>query len=152
MPLPRLSPATTQLPALTEVQWRILRWVPFVATALFSLVMSALAPDGRRPFHIDWSLSLDALEFSIFKPPHIGATAVLAFLAVLAAGRSRWPLALLLTVGVGAGWELCQTTVIGHYARLSDLAPDTLGALIGCMLGTASLWTIEEWPQRTVRQ
>jgi len=135
------------LPVLSDAQWRTLRWLPFVATALFSLVMSALAPDGRRPFHIDWSLSIDALEFSIVKAPHICACAVLAFLAVLGAGRQRWTRALLLTVAVGAGWELCQTTVIGHYARLSDLAPDTLGALIGCMLASASLWTIEEWPQ-----
>ena len=144
---PRRQSQPSTLPALTDAQWRSLRWLPFVATALFSLVMSALAPDGRRPFYIDWSLSLDALEFSIFKPQHIGATAVLAFLAVLAASRQRWPVALLLTVAVGAGWELCQTTVIGHYARLSDLAPDTLGALIGCMLGVAGLWTIEEWPE-----
>jgi VanZ family protein len=153
MPLRHPSPTTALLPTtLTDAQWRKLRWLPFVATALFSIVMSALAPDGRRPFYIDWSLSLDALEFSIVKPQHIGATAVLAFLAALAAGRQRWPLALFLTVAVGAGWELCQTTVIGHYARLSDLAPDTLGALIGCMLATASLWTIEEWPQRTDRR
>jgi len=143
MPI-RRPPQSTTLPALSDAQWRMLRWLPFVATALFSLVMSGLAPDGRRDFYIDWSLSRDALEFSIFKAPHIGATAVLAFLAVLAAGRERWTLALLLAVVVGAGWELCQTTVVGHYARLADLAPDTIGALIGCMLATAALSTIEE--------
>ena len=149
MPSHPVSRSTS--PSLTDVQWRTLRWLPFVATALFSLVMSALAPDGRRPFHIDWSLSLDALEFSIVKAPHISACALLAALAVLGAGRQRWPIALMLTVGVGAGWELCQTTVIGHYARLSDLAPDTLGALIGCMLATATLWTIDSWPATTAR-
>jgi VanZ family protein len=150
MPLHPTSRPTT--PALTDAQWRTLRWFPFVATALFSLVMSALAPDGRRDFHIDWSLSLDALEFSIVKAPHISACALLAALAVLGAGRQRWPLALMLTVAVGAGWELCQTTVIGHYARLSDLAPDTLGALIGCMLAPATLWTIESWPATTAHR
>ena len=142
---PHARPLPTASLQLTESQWRMLRWLPFAAAALFSLVMSAMAPDGRRPFHIDWSLSMDALEFSIVKAPHISACAVLALLAVMATGRQRWPLALLLTVAVGAGWEICQTTVIGHYARLSDLAPDTLGAAIGCLLGAASLWTIEDW-------
>jgi hypothetical protein len=130
---------------LGEAQWRMLRWLPFATAALFSIVMSAMAPDGRRTFHIDWSLSMDALEFSIVKAPHISACAVLALLGVMATGRQRWPLALLLTVAVGAAWEICQTTVIGHYARVSDLAPDTLGAAIGCLLGAASLWTIEDW-------
>lgn len=132
-------------PQLTDAQWRNLRWLPFTAAALFSLVMSAMAPDGRRAFHFDWSLTIDALEFSIVKAPHISACAMLALLGVMATGRQRWPVALLLTVAVGAGWELCQTTVIGHHARLSDLAPDTLGAALGCLLGTASLWTIEDW-------
>ena len=146
MPLQPTSRPSTLL-VLNDIQWRTLRWFPFIATALFSIFMSALAPDGRRPFHIDWSLSMDALEFSIVKAPHIGACALLAFLAVLGTGRQRWTRGLILTVVVGAGWEICQTTVIGHYARLSDLAPDTLGALIGCMLAAASLWTIEEWPR-----
>jgi len=142
---PTARPLPSASLQLTEAQWRLLRWLPFAAAALFSIVMSAMAPDGRRAFHIDWSLSMDALEFSIVKAPHISACAVLALLAVMATGRRRWPLALLLTVAVGAAWEICQTTVIGHYARLSDLAPDTLGAVIGCMLGAASLWTIEDW-------
>ena len=68
---------------------------------------------------------------------------MLAALGVLGSGRDRWPLALALTVLTGAGWELCQTTVIGHHARLSDLAPDTLGAAIGCLLAVAALWTLE---------
>lgn len=117
--------------------------MPFVLAALYSLLMAADAPDGRKPFTIDWSLSRAALEFSIVKAPHIGATAVLAFLGVIAVGRERWTRALLLTVLVGWGWELCQTTVAGHHARLSDLAPDSVGALIGCMLGVAALWTVE---------
>jgi VanZ family protein len=143
MPRHPITTARSQFPTLTDAQWRLLRWLPFVATALFSLLMSAVAPDGRRPFDIDWTLSAATLEFSIVKLPHIGATAVLACLGVLATGRERWPIALGLTVLIGAGWELCQTTVIGHYARLSDLAPDTLGAFMGCMLAAASLWVVE---------
>jgi len=118
----------------------------FAFAAVFSLIMSAMAPAGRRPFHIDWTLDAAALEFSVVKAPHIAACAVLGLLAVLASGRRGWPLALLLTVLVGAGWELGQTTVIGHWARLSDLAPDSLGAAIGCLLGATSLWTIEALP------
>lgn len=120
-----------------------LRWLPFVALALYSLVMAAEAPQGRKPFTIDWSLSRAALEYSLVKAPHIGATAVLGFLGVLAVGRERWTLAFFLTVLVGWGWELCQTTVAGRSARLSDLAPDGVGTLIGCMLGVAALWTVE---------
>ncbi|RQP24286.1 VanZ family protein [Piscinibacter terrae] len=132
-------------PALTEAQWQVLRWLPFAFASLFSIVMSAMAPDGRRAFQIDWSLTMDALEFSIGKAPHISACAVLGLLGMMAAGMRRWHVALALTVATGAAWELCQTTVIGHYARLSDLAPDTLGGLLGCMLGAAVLWTIEDW-------
>lgn len=130
-------------PAFVALPWHTLRWLPFVATALFSLALSAAAPDGRKPFHVDWALNMHVIQFSIVKAPHIAATALLAVLGMLASGRQRWPLALVLTVAVGAGWELCQTTVVGHTARLSDLAPDTLGALIGCMVGGAALWTIE---------
>jgi VanZ family protein len=138
--------AATLRPALTDAQWQVLRWLPFAFASLFSIVMSAMAPDGRRSFVIDWSLTMDALEFSIVKAPHISACAVLGLLGVMASGRRRWHVALSLTVATGAAWELCQTTVIGHYARLSDLAaPDTLGGLLGCMLGAAVLWTIEDW-------
>jgi hypothetical protein len=30
---------------------------------------------------------------------------------------------------VGVGWELAETTVVGHNARLIDLAPDLIGTL-----------------------
>lgn len=79
-------------------QWRRLRWLPFVAAALFSLVMAAQAPDGRHAFSIDWSLGRYALFVSMTKAPHIGAGAVLALFAVLATGRERWHIALLLTM------------------------------------------------------
>lgn len=121
----------------------LLRWLPFVAVALYSLVMAADAPHGRKPFTIDWSLSRAALEYSLVKAPHIGATAVLGLLGVIAVGRERWTLAFFLTVLVAWGWELCQTTVAGRSARLSDLAPDGVGTLIGCMLGVAALWTVD---------
>ena len=137
-----------RFPLLAEAQWQLLRWLPFVGVALFSLVMSAMAPDGRRPFHFDWSLSVAALEFSIVKTPHIAATAFLAVLAMFATGRQRWVLAFTLTVLVGWGWEFGQTTVIGHSARLSDLAPDALGAMLGCAIGTLALSLLDSMPSR----
>gem|GEM_PF-4577379 len=46
-------------------------------------------------------------------------------------------------MGWGWGWELAQSTVIGHQARLADLAPDTVGALLGCIWGACGLWLLE---------
>jgi len=140
-----MKPFARRLP-LSNPRLQLLRWLPFSAAALFSLLMSARAPLGRHPFFIEWSLSLDELEFSIVKLPHLGSCALLAILGTFAAGADRWPLALRLTVLVGAGWELCQTTVIGHYARLADLAPDTVGALVGCAIGVAVLRAFEPRP------
>ena len=111
----------------------LLRWLPFLAVALLSIALAAWAPLGRKPFQLDWSLSAAALSLSIQKPQHILACAVLAPLAVLATGR-RLALAFALVVLVGGCWELVQTTVVGHAARLADLAPDALGAVVGCML------------------
>ena len=122
-----------------------LRWLPFIAAALYSVGMSAEAPLGRHPFHVDWSLGADALALSLIKLPHIGTAVLVALLAVWATGRRRWLLALVLTVAVGAGWELAQSTVIGHEARLADLLPDTLGALLGCIWGGCALWLLEPW-------
>jgi VanZ family protein len=117
-----------------------------MSCSLFSLVLSAMAPDGRHPFAIDWHVDTAEIAFSIVKAPHIGATALLALLALLGTGRERWLWALVSCVLVGAGWELCQTTVIGHTARLADLAPDALGAGLGCLLGTAAAWTMDTLP------
>lgn len=114
-----------------------LRWLPFLAVALLSIGIAAWAPLGRKPFQFDWSLSAAALAFSIKKPPHILACAVLALLALAAAGPRRVWVAFALAVFVGACWELAQSTVVGHAARLADLAPDALGAIAGCVLGAA---------------
>ncbi len=114
-----------------------LRWLPFLAVALLSIAIAAWAPLGRKPFQFDWSLSAAALAFSLKKPPHILACAVLALLAFAAAGPRRVLLAFALAVFVGGCWELAQSTVVGHAARLADLAPDALGAMLGCVLGAA---------------
>lgn len=108
--------------------------------------MASLAPDGRRPFEFDWEISAAALSFSLGKVDHIAVCAALALLAWAAAGRDRWGVAIGLTLLVGAGWELAQGTIVGRGPRLSDLAPDALGAAAGCLLGWVGRWTIEVLP------
>jgi len=120
-----------------------MRWVPFALAAFISIALSSEAPLGRKPFHFDWDVSWANLEFSLFKEPHIGASALIGMLAVVALRRGLWSLALLLTVAVGLGWELGQTTVIGHSARLADLLPDALGGALGVAWGCAMLWLAE---------
>ena len=120
-----------------------LRWLPFIGAALISITLAFDAPHGRKAFEVDWRLTLDALQFSLAKGPHIGASALIALLAVLATGRHRLRLALALSVLVGTGWEIGQTTVIGHNARLSDLGPDAIGALLGCAWGACVLWLLD---------
>ena len=129
--------------AWLQRHWPVLRWLPWASAALLSIAVAFLAPEGRKPFDIDWSLTRAAWEFSIVKGPHIGVSAVLALLAVIGTGRHRLGLAFAITVLVGAGWELGQTTVIGHQARLTDLAPDAIGAFFGCLWGACILWLVE---------
>ena len=136
----RTSSTPLAQPGLASV--RTLRWLPFLIGALASLTASVLAPLGRKPFHLDWDLSAASLHFSLVKGPHIGATMLLALLAVLAAGRQRVVLAFALTLLVGAGWEIGQTTVIGHTARFADLLPDAIGALLGCAWGALMAWLL----------
>ncbi len=123
------------LDAMPSADRPLLRWLPFIAIALISIAFAAWAPMGRKPFQFEWDVSTPALLFSVQKVPHIAACAMLALLALLAAGRSRLFLAFALAVLVGAIWELAQTTVVGHTARLADLAPDTVGAFLGCGWG-----------------
>ena len=129
--------------------WSRVRWLPFAFAAAGSIAVAAFAPDGRKPAQIEWTLSLEALSSSLNKGPHVGASALIALFAVIAAGRLRLPLAFTLTVLVGASWEIAQTTVIGHRARISDLAPDAFGAMLGCGWGACLMWLTE--PQHRVR-
>lgn len=122
--------------------WPMLRWLPFMVAAFCSIAIAFVAPDGRKPFHIDWNLSIDAIRFSLEKGPHVGASALLALCAVVATGSHRFGLACGMTVLVGGCWELGQTTVIGHQARWSDLAPDAVGAVLGSAWGACLLWLL----------
>jgi VanZ family protein len=65
--------------------------------------------------------------------PHFKYISILFLLAVVATGTKRLSLALALTMLVGVAWELAQTTVIGHNARVADLAPNVVAG-VGCFI------------------
>lgn len=44
---------------------------------------------------------------------------------------------------VGLGWELAETTVVGHHARLIDLAPDLIGTLTGLAFVVLARWIVQ---------
>ena len=113
---------------------RILRILPFVCLAVLSLWVAGRSPLGRKPFEFDWSTSGTELAQVITKANHLISTAVFFLLATLAVGTNRLLLAFGLTMLVGVGWELAETTVVGHHARLIDLAPDLIGTLTGLIL------------------
>ncbi len=112
----------------------VIRIMPFWMLAFASILMAFRAPYGRKPFEFNLDLSLEMIEFSAWKPLHIVACALLMVLGVLAYKWQRWWLAALLTMLVGLSWELAQTTVAGHNARLADLIPDFLGVALGWLI------------------
>lgn len=114
---------------------RVLRALPFAFASALSLLLVGQAPDGRRPFQMDLSLSAEDLARSMTKVAHFESIAILFLMAVLAVGSRRLLTALVLTMLVGLGWELAETTVIGRNARLADLAPNLVA-------GAASLVTL----------
>jgi len=122
---------------------RGLRAVPFVAFATASIWWAARAPQGRKPFTIAFDFSLDALLLALTKWPHMASVAFLYLLALVATGLQRSVLAAALVFGVGVGWELAQSTVIGHNARIADLLPNA-AALTACVLVT--------WICKTIRK
>jgi hypothetical protein len=114
---------------------RALRAVPFLAFAGASLWWAARAPQGRKPFTMAFDISLDALLLALTKWPHMASVAFLYGLALIATGLQRSAVAAALVFGVGVGWELAQSTVIGHNARIADLLPNAV-ALTACVLAT----------------
>jgi VanZ family protein len=121
---------------------RILRIVPFACLAVLSLWVAGRSPQGRKPFQFDWTISASEVARVVTKVPHLRATAVLFLLATLAVGSNRLPLAFGLTMLVGVGWELAETTVVGHHARLIDLAPDLIGTLTALVFVVFARWVV----------
>ena len=117
---------------------RVVRWLPFLGLAMFSLWFAAQAPDGRKPFSLSLDVTLTSLAHVAVKPIHFRATAVLFLLGIVAVGARRLPWALGLTLLVSFGWEVAQATVLGHNARLADMLPNiiaavtTAGLFLGC--------------------
>lgn len=110
------------------------RAIPFVLFAALSLYTAVRAPLGRHRFQVDFSLSWGDLARSITKVQHLRGFAVLLLLAVVAFGTQRLLAAFLATMALGVTTELAQATVVGHNARLADLAPDALGCLISILV------------------
>jgi hypothetical protein len=111
-----------------------LRKLPFWLLAALTLIIAYRAPYGRRPPEFDFDMSLAAIVWAIQKPLHIAACALLMVLGVIAYRWKRWWLAALLTMLVGLGWEIAQTTVVGHNPRLADLAPNFIGVVLGWLI------------------
>jgi VanZ family protein len=130
-----------------------LRWVraaPFAICATLSLWIAIRAPKGRKPFTADLSLAREDLARSMTKVPHLAGTAVLFLLAVIAFGPRRLASAFVAMMLLGIGWELGESTVIGHYARLADLAPDLTGALFALALVATIRWFIDGRASRSL--
>lgn len=118
----------------------VLRMLPFTALALASIWAANRAPDGRRPPQMDFTVTLEAIANALTKVPHIASMAMLFVLAVLATGYSRAWLAAVLTFLVGVGWELVQTTVVGHNPRVVDIFPNLVGIAIAWSIVSVSVF------------
>jgi VanZ family protein len=66
--------------------------------------------------------------------------AMLFVLAALATGGARLWLAAVLTFLVGVGWEIAQTTVIGHNPRVVDLFPNLVGIALGGLVVSVAVF------------
>lgn len=89
---------------------------------------------------MDFTVTPEAIANAMTKMPHIASMAMLFFLAVLATGYSRIWLAAVLTFLVGVGWELVQTTVVGHNPRLVDLFPNLAGIAVAWIVVSVSVF------------
>lgn len=121
---------------------RIARALPLVVASALSLWVIGQAPNGRKPFQVDLSLSVEDLARSMTKVAHFRSIAILFLMAVLAAGSRRLLLALALTMAVGLGWEAAETTVIGRNARLADLAPNLAAGVAALVTVLLIRWTV----------
>jgi hypothetical protein len=108
---------------------KILRSLPFLILSVISLGSAATLTAQRRAFTFNSDLSPQSLLSSLQKIEHYKASALIFLLAWLALGNRRLSLAFWLTMLISLGWELLEATAVGRTARLSDLLPDTFGAL-----------------------
>ena len=115
----------------------ILRLRPFLILSMISLCSAATLSAQRRAFTFNSDLSPQSLLSSLQKIEHYKASALIFLLAWLALGNRRLSLAFWLTMLISLGWELLEATAVGRTARLSDLLPDTFGALLFLLVALA---------------
>jgi len=127
---------------------RMVLGAPFVIVAALSLFVAAQAPHGRKPFSVDFSVAREDLARSMTKVAHLRSIAVIFLLAVLAFGTRRLILAFAMTMLVGVGWELAEATVVRHYARLADLAPNLVSGLLSLAAIAGIRWIFEQRQRR----
>lgn len=118
--------------------WAVLRVPPFAVLATASIWRAGQAPAGRRAPEFDWTITATIAVHALSKIPHITWMAVLFLLALLAVGPVRAGLAAVLTFAVGVGWELAETTVIGHHAGVVDLLPDLVAVAVAWWITIAA--------------
>jgi len=109
------------------------RGLPFAVFASLCIWDAGRAPLGRHGFELAMDVSPAAIALALTKTKHMTVVAVVFLLATLAVSLNRLGLAFALTNAVGLTWELAQTTVVGHSARVADLAPNVVVAT-GCGL------------------
>jgi VanZ family protein len=107
---------------------RRLRWAPFIILSVVAIWYAAQAPDGRKPFEMNFDVAPATLAHVAIKPVHFRAFGILCWLAIVAVGAPRMPLAIALTLLVGLAVEIVQGTVAGHNARLADMLPNVIAA------------------------
>jgi VanZ family protein len=137
---------------------KILRVIPFLVLSVISLCSAATLTAQRRIFTFDSDLSPQALVSSLQKIEHYKASALIFVLAWFAFGNRRLQMAFWVTMVVSLGWELLEATAVGRTARMSDLAPDILGAFTSLIvavvvstvftsdnksLGSGSIWNFD---------
>lgn len=114
-----------------------------LATGL-SVWVAAGGTGPRKPFEWDLSISRESFAESLRKGPHYMSTALVFVVATLAVGLHRPLAAFALTMLVGVGWEVAETTAVRHHARTADLAPDLIAAL-ACLV---ILLAVRAWRPR----
>jgi len=138
--------------AVRRPAWEvILRAVPFVVAGALSIFVAGQASRGRHPFQVDFSLSREDLARSMTKVHHLRSIAILFLLSVIAFGVHRLFRAFAATMLVGVGWEVAEATVVGHHARLADLAPNLLAGVAILLLVAVVRLVFERWPARASR-
>ena len=125
-----------------------LRAAPFIVFGALSIWIAFRAPQGRRAFSFDLSVVPADLARSMTKVPHLIGSAVLFWLAALAFGPRHLGRAFVATMLLGVSWELGESTVVGHFARVADLAPDLVGATVALALVAATRLAIDRQSTR----